>query len=212
MELKNLNILNVFKNKTINDKSITLLVLTLLPAMFVTKSLEATLIYCLLYVIFIILTSLLNKVVDLIGSSNTRNIVLVLMNVTISILIAQFVSALNINFTNDFILLVYLFPISALPYLVRADNEESNVGKTLVDSLQSVIILIAVLIVSAILREFIGTGGINFGKYIGIKFGFDLFSKYAITIFTESYSALIVTGLYIALLQLFVNNSKEVTA
>lgn len=211
MELKNLNILNVFKSKTFNEKSMTLLVLTLLPAMFVTKSLEATLVYCLLYVIFIILTSLLNKVVDLIGSDQTRNIVLILMNVTIAVLIAQFVSALNVNFRTDFLLLVYLFPISALPYLVRADNEDKNVGQTLVDALQSVLILIAVLIVTAFLRELISTGGISFGKYIGFKFSFNLFSKYAITLFAEGYSALIITGIYMAILQCCVSKKVEVT-
>lgn len=211
MNIKNLNILNVFKSKTFNEKSLTLLVLTLLPAMFVTKSIEATIVYAVLYVIFIIITSLLNKVVDLIGTKETRFVVLVLTYVTVSVLIAQFTEAFNLNFAADYIFLVYLFPISALPYLVRADNETRNIGVTLLDALQSVLIFVAVLLVTALIREVVGTGSLNFGKYINLEFSLNIFPKYAINAFVADYFALIILGFYMALLQFIVNGKKEVT-
>ena len=54
MEVKNLNILNIFSKREINNKSLSLLTLILLPAVFVTKSLEATLIYLLLFAVYMI--------------------------------------------------------------------------------------------------------------------------------------------------------------
>lgn len=208
MDLSNLNILNVFKKKTFNEKSIALLIITLLPAMFVTQSIEATLVYILLYVIFIILATLANKLVDLISDHKSRWILLTLTYVVIATLISQFVSALNVDFTKDFILYVYLFPIGALPYLLKEDNKDKSIGHGLVDALQSVLILIPILLVTALIREFFGTGGISFGKYIGLDFGFSLFPNYAIAVLKEPYSVLIILGLYIALLQ-FVLNSKN---
>ena len=212
MELKNLNILNVFKTKTFNEKSLALLVLTLLPAMFVTKSFEATVIYVVLYVIFIIITSMLSKLIRLISEGELRKKYLLLSYVVVAILLSQFVSAFYIPFgKSEFLLYIYLFPITALPYLIDADNEAKNIGRTLVDGLQSVLVLVAVLLVTAFLRELIGTGGINFTRYFGGGFSFDLFSKYSIAAFSSNYFTLIILGFYASIVQFCFNRKMEVT-
>ena len=148
MDLKNLNILNVFKKTTFNEKNLILLVLTLLPLMFVTKSIEATIIYVLLYVIFIILSIFISKIITLISDGELRKIYLILSYVVVTILLSQFVNAFYPAFAkSEFFIYIFMFPVTPLPYLIQADNIEQNIGKGLVDGLQSVIILIGVLLV-----------------------------------------------------------------
>lgn len=205
-----MNLLNVFKkNQEVNEKNVTLLVLTLLPIMFVTTSLAATIIYLLAYIVFIILATLLTKLFIKLDNQGIKWILMVISFVGISTFIAQLISAMYILFAADFIFYIYLMPITALPYVLAHENHEDGVGKSLVNALQSLIAIVVLLVVTAFLRELLGTGGISFTKYLNSSFSFSVISKYASTTLMSPFSSLIITGLIIAIYQAIVN-SKQV--
>ncbi|WP_162140252.1 Rnf-Nqr domain containing protein [Haploplasma axanthum] len=209
MQLKNKNLLNIFNIKDVNDQSMTLLVLALLPGLFVTKSIEATLIYLLLYAIFIILVTLVFKLIEKIVPNDINWIVVIVSVVGVSAFVAILANAFFVNFAKDYELFIYLFAVSSLPYMLNADNEKKNVGKSLVNSLQSFIGLVIIMLFVSILREVIGTGMIVFGNYSEISFNVNLFSKNAISIINEPLGAIIILGLLLAAIQLGLNKKGE---
>lgn len=200
MELKNLNILNAFTKKEINNKSLALLTLVLLPAIFVTKSLEATLIYLLLFVVYIILTTLVTALIKLVAPKEIEWLITTISFVGVAILVAVLAEAFFINFFADFSLYVYLFSISALPFMIKEDNEEKGLNYAMLDALQSILVFALIVIIIALFREFLGTGGLAFGNYTALSFNFNVFGKYAISTLINPFGGLIVLGLLLTII------------
>lgn len=205
MEVKKLNILNIFSKNEINNKSLSLLALILLPAVFVTKSFDATLIYLLLFVMYLILTTLTTKLIKLVAPKSIDWLVTILTFVGMATIIAIIADALFINFFADFGLYVYLFALSALPFMIKEDNEEKSLDKGMLDALQSFLVLALVLILIALVRELLGTGGISMGHYTNLNLTVSVFSKYAIGFFVNPFGGLVVLGCFLAII-----NSKGV--
>lgn len=206
MEVKNLNILNIFSKREINNKSLSLLTLILLPAVFVTKSLEATLIYLLLFAVYMILTTLVSKLIKVTAPKNMKWLLTIVSFVGIATLVAITAEAFFINFFADFSLYVYLFGLSVLPFMIKADNEDKSLDKGMLDTVQSLLIFALILILIAFIREFLGTGGLAFGYYLNINFTVNVFSKYAISVLLNPFGGLIVLGFILAVI-----NSKGVS-
>lgn len=199
MDVKNKNIVNIFNPAKINNQSIVLFMFAFLPAAFVTKTIESTLVYLLLSLIFLILNTFVSKVINLTVSKELKFIVVPLVVISLTILVSLFSKAVFINYSNEFNKFTYLMAVSSLPYLLSADNKELSIGKGLVNTIQTFVGFGIVMVMIAFFREFLGTGGFTFGKYTSIKFSWDLFSKYAISILQNPYGVLIILGFIVAL-------------
>lgn len=198
MNLKNMNILNFFSKNEVNNQTISLLALSLLPAVFVTKTIEAALVYLLLFVIYIILSTLLSKLINKVVPKGLKWIIVMISFVGLATLISLIANAFFVTFYNEYNIYIYLFAINALPYMLMEDDLEKGVGKSLVNALKSFIGFFIIMFLVAVLREVLGTGMIVFGTFTNISFSVNLFSNYAFSILTNPYGALVILGLLLA--------------
>lgn len=195
MDFKNKNIINFLKPANINHDSMMMLVLTLLPAVFVTKTLESTLVYLLLTFIFVVMVVMIGKLIDKIVLKEIRFIIVIITLGGLAGLLSTFAKAIFINYSNEFNLYTYLLTISALPYMLLADNEEKNFGYSMLNGLQSFLGLAIVMIMVGLLREVLSTGALTFGNYTNINFKLNMFPKYAMGVLGEPLGAILIVGL-----------------
>lgn len=193
MDFKNKNLLNIFNPAKVTNESLTLTILAFLPAAFVAKTIESTLIYLLLMLMFLILTTLVSKLLNVVQKENGF-----IINSVSFVIVAVFISLLSgaffINFTKEFNIYIVLMSIGSLPYMLRADNEDKSVDKSILNTLKSFIGFALIMLIIALFREVLGTGMITFGNYTSIKFSVDLFKKYALTILSNPLGSFIILG------------------
>lgn len=182
MNLKDMNLLNVLNKQKVNTNKLTLLVLTLLPAVLVTTSFEFTLIYLGLFLGYLLITTLLVKLIDRVSDSQVSWILVLISFVAVSTMMAQVADALFIDFSNKHLLLVYLFPINVLAYMLKEDNKELTIVKSLLDTLVS--------FVSYTLLMLVFVGIIFLLNTIGLE-----------TFSTKPFAAVIILGFVVAAIQ-----------
>lgn len=200
MDFNNKNLLNIFNPAKVTDESLMLTVLAFLPAAFAAKTIESTLIYLLLMIIFLILTTLVSKLLNLIYEDKgfvIHSVSFVIVAVFITILS----NAFFIEFSKDFDRTLILMSIGALPYMLRKDNEDKTIHHSMLNTLQSFLGFSIVMLLIAIFREVVGTGKIVFGTYTNITFELNLFSNYALTILSNPLGSFLVLGVILAILQ-----------
>lgn len=208
MDFNNKNLLNRFNPAKVTDEALMLTVLAFLPAAFAAQTIESTLIYLLLMLVFLIVTTFVSKLLNILFKEkafiiHSMSFVLTAMFVTI------LANAFFIQFSNDFGRTIILMSIGALPYMLRKDNEEKTLDKSMLNTLQSFIGFSVVMLIIAIFREVVGTGKITFGTYTSLSFSLDLFSNYAITILSNPLGSFLVLGVILAILQ-GTNRQEEV--
>lgn len=200
MDFKNKNLLNRFNPAKVTDESLMLTVLAFLPAAFAAKTIESTLLYLLLTLIFLILTTLVSKLLNLMFEEKAF-IINSFSFVIIAIFIMILARSFFIEFANEFDRTVTLMSIGALPYMLRKDNENRSLNKSMLNTLQSFLGFSAVMLLIGIVREVIGTGVIRFGVYTSISFKIDLFSNYSLAILANPLGSFLVLGVVLAILQ-----------
>lgn len=208
MDFNNKNLLNRFNPAKVTDEALMLTVLAFLPAAFVAQTIESTLIYLLLMLVFLIVTTFVSKLLNILFKEkafiiHSMSFVITAMFVTI------LANAFFIQFSNEFGRTLILMSIGALPYMLRKDNEEKTLDKSMLNTLQSFIGFSVVMLIIAIFREVVGTGKITFGIYTNVSFNLDLFSDYAITIVSNPLGSFLVLGVILAILQ-GTNRQEEV--
>jgi|GEM_PF-3270060 len=209
MELRKLNLLNFFEKNEINEKKIALMMPTLFPALFVTKTFEGAFIYLIYFLIYLVLTTLTAKIIDKLVPNEMRKLIMIFSFFAISVIVAQFIDAFNIAFSNNYLTYIYLFPISALPYLLASDNKDVCVGKSLVNSLKSYLGVVAFILPIALVREILGTGMMIFGDYTFINFQVKLFPNFALRVLNNPFGAIILLGFSFAIFQAIVKKEKK---
>ena len=209
MDIKNKNLLNLFNKVKLNNESVSLLVLALLPAIFVTKTIEAVLIYLVIYLIFLVLSTLVGKLVNKLLDNNNAWIATLIANIGIATLLSIIFSSILINFGNEFNIYLYFMTLSSLPYMINEDTKEENVGKSLLNALQSFLGFALLMFIVALLREVLGTGMITFGNYTNISFSLKLFPKYAMTIFANNFGSLVILGIVLGIFNLTLQKRGE---
>ncbi|MDY0276586.1 MAG: Rnf-Nqr domain containing protein [Acholeplasma sp.] len=209
MDVKGLNIFNVFKKRTVTEKSMAILAITLLPALFVTNSLEATILYLIYFLVYLILVLLVQMLIKKVFPKEMAIYASVIGSVGVAIIVSQFIDAFHIGFANNYLLYIYLFAINLIPIMVKEDNDD--LGKSLVDGIQSFLGFAVIVIIVALIREVLGTGSIVFGNYTNVKFSLKLFeSSKALLIFNNAFSNFIILGIVLAIVQLVLNRKEEV--
>lgn len=198
MDLKNKNIVNIFNPAKINHNSIVLFMFAFLPAAFVTKTIEATLIYLLLTFAFLLTNTFVTLLINKTVTKELKFLIVPLTVMALATLFSIFSKAVFVNYSAEYNILTYLMAVSSLPYLLGADNKGATIGKRLVNTIQTFVGFSIVMLLVALVREFLGTGGFTFGKFTSIKFSIDLFSKYAISILQNPYGVLIIFGFVVA--------------
>lgn len=209
MDIKNKNLLNLFNKVKLNNESVSLLVLALLPAIFVTKTIEAVLIYLVIYFIYLVLSTLVGKLVNKLLDNNNAWIATLIANIGIATLLSIVFSSILINFGNEFNIYLFFMTLSSLPYMINEDTKEENVGKSLLNALQSFLGFALLMFIVALLREVLGTGMITFGNYTNISFSFKLFPKYAMTIFANNFGSLVILGIVLGIFNLTLQKRGE---
>jgi len=201
MELKNQNLLNVFKPSEVNSQSISGITLALLPAAFVARTIESALIFLLLALIYFILTTLAIKAVQIYLPEKGNFLFATLSFVTVAVFVSLLSNAFFVTFASEYNHYVVLLSVSALPYMLEADNEDKGINQSMLNTLQSFIGFAIVMLLIAIFREVVGTGMITFGKFSDINYQVDLFRKYALTVFAEPLGSFVVLGFITALVK-----------
>ena len=209
MDIKNKNLLNLFNKVKLNNESVSLLVLALLPAIFVTKTIEAVLIYLVIYFIYLVLSTLVGKLVNKLLDNNNAWIATLIANISIATLLSIVFSSILINFGNEFNIYLYFMTLSSLPYMINEDTKEENVGKSLLNALQSFLGFALLMFIVALLREVLGTGMITFGNYTNLSFSLKLFPKYAMTIFANNFGSLVILGIVLGVFNLTLQKRGE---
>lgn len=209
MDIKNKNLLNLFNKVKLNNESVSLLVLALLPAIFVTKTIEAVLIYLVIYLIFLVLSTLVGKLVNKLLDNNNAWIATLIANIGIVTLLSIIFSSILINFGNEFNIYLYFMTLSSLPYMINEDTKEENVGKILLNALQSFLGFALLMFIVALLREVLSTGMITFGNYTNLSFSLKLFPKYAMTIFANNFGSLVILGIVLGVFNLALQKRGE---
>lgn len=200
MDLKNKNIVNLFQPAEVNNMSLLLFMYSFVPAAFVAKNLESALIYILLAFIYFFLIYLVSELIKITVREDLKFVIVPLVFMALAVLVGQLASAFFVNFASDYLVYVYLFAVSAIPYMLALDNKENSFGKGLINTIQTVIGFAVVLIVIAFARELLGTGMITFGTYTSINFQIDIFSKYALSVLQYPLGSLIILGFIMALI------------
>lgn len=209
MDIKNKNLLNLFNKVKLNNESVSLLVLALLPAIFVTKTIEAVLIYLVIYFIYLVLSTLVGKLVNKLLDNNNAWIATLIANIGIATLLSIVFSSILINFGNEFNIYLYFMTLSSLPYMINEDTKEENVGKSLLNALQSFLGFALLMFIVALLREVLSTGMITFGNYTNLSFSLKLFPKYAMTIFANNFGSLVILGIVLGVFNLTLQKRGE---
>lgn len=209
MDIKNKNLLNLFNKVKLNNESVSLLVLALLPAIFVTKTIEAVLIYLVIYLIYLVLSTLVGKLVNKLLDNNNAWIATLIANIGIATLLSIIFSSILINFGNEFNIYLYFMTLSSLPYMINEDTKEENVGKSLLNALQSFLGFALLMFIVALLREVLSTGMITFGNYTNLSFSLKLFPKYAMTIFANNFGSLVILGIVLGVFNLTLQKRGE---
>lgn len=199
MSVKDQNLLNIFHPHEVNKKSVSLLIYSLLPAIFVTKTLESTLVYLLFSFIYLILVTFLGKLIYKTVREELIPIIVPFIFISTAVLVSLLSNAFFINFSKDYNLYIIILSVSALPYMLIADNEKRNIGYSVLNSLQSFLGLMVIMIVIGFFRELLSTGMITFGNYTNIKFQLNLFKDYAMTVFSNPLGAIILLGFIVAI-------------
>ena len=139
MELKNQNLLNVFKPSEVNSQSISGITLALLPAAFVARTIESALIFLLLALIYFILTTITIKSVQTYLPKKGNFLFATLSFVTVAVFVSLLSNAFFVTFAREYNHYVVLLSVSALPYMLEADNEDKGINQSMLNALQSFI-------------------------------------------------------------------------
>lgn len=201
MEFKDKNLLNVFNPSKVTAESLSSIALSLLPAAFVARTIESALVYLLLALVFFIITTMLMNAVQRLVPVTFNYIFIPLTFVSAAIFVSLISSAFFVNFAQQYNSYVVLLSVSALPYMLDADNLDKNIHLSLLNTLQTFIGFSIVMLLIAIFREVLGTGMITFGTFTDITYQIDLFSKYALTVLNEPLGSFIALGFIIAIVK-----------
>ena len=199
MEFKKQNLLNVFNPSDVTPGALSGIALALLPAAYVARTIESALIYLLLALVYFILSTLAIKFVQKYLPQRINFMFATLSFVSVAVFVSLLSNAFFVTFAKEYNAYVVLLSVSALPYMLEADNEDKNIHKSMVNTIQSFVGFAIVMLLIAIFREILGTGMITFGNFTNITYQLDLFSKYAFTVLNEPLGAFIALGFIVAI-------------
>lgn len=198
---KESSLLNVFKKQQFNENKLTLAVISLFPMIFVTKTIEAALVFGLVVLLLLLITSLLTKALSKVITKSLQLIVVMVVLITLSTVFKMLLDAFLPNLIRDFAIYVIMLGVSPALYLNVFYANENNLKDSVLESLGVGIGIIITLVLIALFREVLGTAAITFGTYlpistVTISLGF---SKFAVVNLLQPYGALIIFGLLLAL-------------
>lgn len=194
------SLLNVLKKQSFDNNKLSLAVISMFPLLFVTKSLEASLIFGLILLILMLITSLLVNAFKGLVPNSIKIPVLMITLVGLSIVTNLLLKAFIPNLVRDFEIYILMLGVSPLLYLNAFYASEQSVKTGVLESVGQGLGVVIVLLITALFREVLGTGAITLGNYLPFnKTVLNLgFSKYAISSFQQPYGALIIFGLILA--------------
>lgn len=201
MNFKDKNLLNLFNPAKVNNNSLIMTVMAILPAAFVAKTIESALVFLLLALIFFITSTLLAKLMQVIFKDQDSFVTASVLFVLVAVLVGIFARAFFIEFDKEFSIYIILLANGSLPYMLRADNEDKTVDKAMLNTLKSFLGFAAIILIVAIFREILGTGMITFGTYTSITINVNLFKNYALTLLANPLSSFLVLGFITAILK-----------
>lgn len=202
MEFKDRNLLNIYNpGKTVDADAIAGIAFAMLPSAYVAKTIESALVYLLFALIYFILSTLAIKGVQKFLPEKINFMFATFSFVAVAIFVSLLARAFFVTFYDSYSAYLVLISVSALPYMLEADNEEKSVHGSLLNALHSFIGFAIIMLLIAIFREVVGTGMIHFGKYTNIEFTVDLFSKYALSVFNQPLGAFIMLAFIIAVVK-----------
>lgn len=194
------SLLNVIKKQSFSNEKLFLAVISIFPLLFVTRSIEAALIFGIVILLLMVIVSLLVSAFKNIISNSIKIPTLMISLVGLAIITNLLLKAFIPNIVKDFEIYIIMLGVSPLLYINAFYSSENNLKNSVLEALCSSLGVIIVLVITAIFREVLGSGSIVLGKYLPfnetvINLGF---TKYAITSFLQPYGALIIFGLLLA--------------
>lgn len=202
MELsKESSLLNVLKKNSYTSNKLTLAVISLFPMIFVTKTVEAALVFGLVVLVLLILTSLLVGLFKRIIASEIRLIFTMIVLVGLVMIFKLLLDAFIPNLANDFGIYIIMLGVSPVLYINLFHASENNYKTNLLESLGVGLGIILTLVLLALFREVLGTGMITFGRYLPISsttLNLGL-GNFVMANMLEPYGALIIFGFLLAI-------------
>jgi len=197
---KKSSLLNVLVKKPFSEANLVLAVISLFPMLFVTKTVEAALVYGLVVLVLLLITTLLTSAFKKLISKEISVIFTMILLVGLATITKMLLDAFIPELTKDFGIYVYLLGVSPILYINVYYTANESVGKGLKEAFGVGLGLIIALIVTALFREVLATASLTLGRYLPIsKTVIDLgFSKYAMVNLAQPYGVLIIFGIILA--------------
>ena len=210
---KGKNVKNFLKG-IIAENPLFVSILGTCPALATTKSLEAAIGMGLLFTIVLICSSVLVSLLRKLISEDIRTPAYIVIIATFVTIVKMMANAFLPDLYSTLGVFISLIVVNCI-VLGRAEAyaSKNTVKDSLIDALGMGVGYTLAIMLMAIFREFLGTGGFTFGEYIFTFIGKPIewlpLEQYAIRIFQMPAGAFIVFGLILAALAFIKNRKAE---
>ena len=182
------------------------------PALATTKSLEAAIGMGFLFTIVLICSSVLVSLLRKLISEEIRTPAYIVIIATFVTIVKMLANAFLPELYSTLGVFISLIVVNCI-VLGRAEAYASKNGvfDSFIDALGMGVGYTLAIMLMAVIREFLGTGGFSFGVIFTFipEFGFHIPERYTISIFQTPAGAFIVFGLILAVLAFIKNRKAE---
>ena len=197
MQTENKNILSFLSNGLFKKQSLSIYVVSLCSALFVTTSLQNAFIFSIVAFVILMLTTLINHyVLKLAETQTTKVIVTAVVSVSVVLIVKMLVEAFLPTFYTNVGTYIVLFAINILLVYKDLVGVTSSIKADVVLALKDAVYFGVALVVIALFREFFGTGSIQMGSTSLLESA--KLSTYAIPTLVQPMGAFLIAGILFA--------------